>query len=77
MFQRGMEPLTPEALEVAINFAPAFARLDQSAGYERWRRTAARSLSLSIFEQLVGTSVDDDRQLLLPLPSRQKIADEA
>jgi hypothetical protein len=77
MFQGVMERLTPEALESAINSAPAFARLGLSAGSELWRQTAARSLSLSIFEQLVSVSMEDERQLPLPLPSIQMIADEA
>jgi hypothetical protein len=77
MFQGVMERLTPEGLGNAINSAPAFARLGPSAGSALWRRTAARSLSLSIFEHLVGTSMEDDRQLPLPLPSIQMIADEA
>jgi hypothetical protein len=77
MFQGVMERLTPEALESAINSAPAFARLGLSAGSELWRQTAGRSLSLSIFEQLVRASIEDERQLPLPLPSIQMIADEA
>ena len=77
MFQELMERLTPEALEEAINSAPAFARLGASAGSELWRQTAARSLSLSIFEHLVSTSMEDGRQLTLPLSSIQMTADEA
>jgi hypothetical protein len=42
-----------------------------------WRQTSARSLSLSIFEQLLSTSVDDDRQLALPLTRNPMTADEA
>lgn len=72
-----MERLTPEALERAINSAPAFARLRSTAGDELWRHTMARSLSFSIFEQLVSTNMEDDRQLPLPLTSIQMTADEA
>jgi hypothetical protein len=72
-----MERLTPEALEKAINSAPAFACLRLATGDEQWRQTAARSLSLSIFEQLVSTNMEDDRQLPLPLTSIQMTADEA
>lgn len=71
-----MERLTPEAVEKAINSAPAFDCL-RLAGDELWRQTAARSLSFSIFEQLVSTNMEDDRQLPLPLISIQMTADEA
>lgn len=72
-----MERLTPEALEEAINSAPAFAREGLTADTQLWRHTAARSLSLSVFEHLKSRSVTDDRQLTLPLASNQLTADEA
>jgi hypothetical protein len=77
MFHGGMERLTPQVLERAINSAPTFAREGLSADSELWRQTAARSLSISIFEQLESRSLTDDRQLTLPLASTQLIADEA
>ena len=64
-----MDRLTPEVLERAINSARAFARADLSAEIELSRYTAARSLSLLIFEQLVPEDRTDDRQLALPLLS--------
>jgi hypothetical protein len=62
-----MARLTPEDLETAIKSAPASVRVGLAAGTELRRQTAARSSSLSIFEQLFSTSAYDDRQLALPL----------
>lgn len=72
-----MERLTPETLEDAINSAPAFAREGLAADSWLWKHTAARSLSLSVFEHLESRSLTDDCQLTLPLASTQLIADEA
>jgi hypothetical protein len=77
MFQRDMERLTPEALAGAINAAPSFAREGLSAPSELWRQAAARSLSISILEELVNRDAADNRQLTLPLNGIQTIADEA